>query len=161
MATRTPLPVRTSSSYPAALCRWVISNAKANPGIWIFVLDGFGQPGVRQEVTEMIQLLAQQVMTPEVAKTIRLVLLHYDQSLSGNWRPKTLDDGPLPGGPITKEELIECLVEFNKLMAKRGEVGRMIEQTAINPVVDQMLADSGNGSQLQSLYNQLIALASR
>jgi hypothetical protein len=161
MPKRTPFPGRSSSSYAGTLCRWVVNNAKAHGGIWIFVLDGFAQQGVKLEITDFIQLLAQQVMIPEAAKHVRLVLLHFDSALSGNWRPRTMDDGPLPAALISKQELVDCLTQFNDQMKEQGKIDRMIAPEAISTIADDMIEQGGTNpcQQLCFLHAELTALA--
>ncbi|MGH9960849.1 MAG: hypothetical protein ACREBC_27650, partial [Pyrinomonadaceae bacterium] len=55
-----------------ALVRWLIRSANRNSGIWIFVLDGFGQPNVQPEVVEFIRQLAQYIANPEFARTLTM-----------------------------------------------------------------------------------------
>jgi hypothetical protein len=154
------LPQRSNSSYPAALSRWLIRNVNRNPGIWIFALDGFGQPNVKQEVFEMIHQMAQQVRAPEFARKMRLVLLHFDQPLQGNWRARTLDDG-LTVGTITQKHLEDCLTEFNRRMAMLGKTSKMVQPTEIQTLAAGMLDRCGSAdfSQLPGLYDQLLALS--
>jgi len=160
MAMTNPLPQRTGSSYPGALCRWIIRNANRNSGVWIFVLDGFGQP-LKSEVTALIQLLAQQIAIPEFARKLRLVLLHFDQPLTGNWRARTIDDGPLIIGGITTQDLIDCLIAFNQRMAAINQGAKMILPAEIPALATAMLERCGgaSASQLPSLYDELLAIA--
>jgi hypothetical protein len=155
-----PLPPRSNSSYPAALCRWLIRNVNKNPGIWIFVLDGFGQPNLTNDVGEMIYQLAQQIGMPEFARKMRLVLLHFDRPLKGNWRARTLDDGLQLGG-ITQKHMEDCLREFNRKMAGLGKISKMVQAAEIPILAASMLGRCGGAgtSQLPNLYEELLALA--
>jgi hypothetical protein len=150
-----PLPARSNSSYPSALCRWLIRNSNKNSGIWIFVLDGFGQPNLKAEVLEMIFQMAQQIAIPEFARKMRLVLLHFEQPLKGNWRARTVDDGlSLPG--ITQQQLEDCLLEFNL-----SQTAKMVQTPEIPQLASGMLnrCFSNGAAPLPSLYEALLSLA--
>jgi hypothetical protein len=154
-----PLPKRSNSSYPGALSRWLIRNANRNPGVWVFVLDGFAQPDLKPEVIELVQLLAQQVAIPEFAKKLRLILLHFDQPLTGNWRAKTIDDS-LQAGGITTQDITNCLTDFNSKMLTLNHPEKMIKAEDIPVVAAQMLTRSSTAaSVLQYIYDELMALA--
>jgi hypothetical protein len=161
MPKRASFPERSNSSYAGALVRWLIQSAHQSSGIWIFVLDGFGQPNLKPEVTEFIKLLAQQIAIPEIARKLRLVLLHFDQPLTGNWRAKTVDDGPLTHGAVTAADLEACLREFNAKMQALNKRDKMIEAADI-PTVAARMVDEANATpanQLPTLYEALWTIA--
>jgi len=154
-----PMPKRSTSSFPKALARWLVRNVNRNTGLWIFVLDGFGQPNVQPEVTEMIRQLVEYATNPEFARKMRLLLLDYDQDLVGNWRPWTGDDGPLPTNGVTALDLVVCLQAFNNKMQVENPA-KLIEPSAISTIADAMLAKSlTEPSQLPSLNEQLLKIA--
>ena len=156
-----PFPQRSTSSYPKALARWLVRNVNRNPGVWIFVLDGFGQQNVQDEVIEFIQLLAQYVIAPEFARKMRLVLLHFDKDLVGNWRAWTVDDGPLLPNGVTAQDLIDCIVAFNAKMEAQNQPAKMIAPADIPAIANDMItAATSEPFQLKSLYEQLRAIAS-
>jgi|SRR5215213_918084 len=155
------VPQRSTSSYPKALARWLVRNVNRNPGLWVFVLDGFGQQNVQDEVVEFIHLLAQYVITPEYARKMRLVLLHFEKDLIGNWRAWTVDDGPLLPNGVTAQDLIDCIVAFNARMQAQKQPAKMIAPAAIPVIANDMIAAAQNDPfQLQSLYEQLRTIAS-
>jgi hypothetical protein len=162
MERRDAFPQRSNSSYAGALVRWLIRNAHQNSGIWIFVLDGFGQQNLKPEVTEFIRLLAQQVAIPEIARKLRLILLHFDQPLTGNWRAKTVDDGPLTVGSVTAADLEACLHEFNAQMRALKRPDKVIAASDIPIIAARMVADANKtpATQLPALYEALLAIAS-
>lgn len=158
MVNTEPLPARSSSSYPGTLCRWLIRNATKNTGLWVFVLDGFAQPDLKPEVVELVQLLAQQVAIPEFARKLRLILLHFDQPLTGNWRAKTIDD--LLNIHVTQQDIEDCLTEFNHRMLGRNRPEKTIKTGDIPKLAAAMLARSNAAASfLQNLYDELVALA--
>jgi hypothetical protein len=161
MEKRDPFPARSNSSYPKALVRWLISGAFANPGIWVFVLDGFGQPNLKLEVVEFIRVLAQHVAIPAYARRLRLVLLHFDQPLTGNWRAHTVDDGPLVLGGITATDLEDCLREFNTKMQALNRLNKMINPADIPTIAVRMFnnANKNPATQLPTLYEELWTIA--
>ncbi len=161
MGNADPMPQRSTSSYPKALARWLVRNVNRSSGVWIFVLDGFGQPNVQDEVIEFIHLLAQYMFSPEYSRKMRLVLLHFEKELIGNWRAWTVDDGPLPLNGVTAADLIACLTAFNAEMQGQNKPEKMIEPAGIPIVANDMLTRSSTaGFQLPSLYKQLLDIAS-
>jgi len=154
-----PMPQRSTSSFPKALARWLVRNVNRNTGLWIFVLDGFGQLNVQPEVTEMIRQLVEYATNPEFARKMRLLLLDYDQDLVGNWRPWTGDDGPLLTNAVTALDLIACLQAFNQKMQVENPA-KLIEPSAISTIADAMLKKSlTEPAQLPSLNEQLLKIA--
>lgn len=155
-----PFPQRSTSSYPKALARWLVRNVNRNPGLWVFVLDGFGQQNVQDEVIEFIHLLAQYVITPEYARKMRLVLLHFEKDLVGNWRAWTVDDGPLLPNGVTTQDLIDCLVAYNAQMQAQNQPAKMIAPADIPDIANDMIAAAKKEPyQLKSLYEQLRTIA--
>jgi hypothetical protein len=154
------VPVRSTSSYPAALCRWIIRNTVKQPGVWVFVLDGFGQQDVKAEVRELVQNLAKQVFTPEIAKRLRLVLLDYDQPLLGNWRARTLDDNLPDPASISPADLEECLKAYNKRMEEDGKPHKVIEASGVGQLAASLVerAPEQSTERLRGLYDQLLGL---
>lgn len=154
-----PLPERNASSYPRALVRWLVRNMNRNPGLWIFVLDGFGQPDVQDEVIEFINQLAQLMFSPEYSRKMRLVLLHFDKDLIGNWRAWTADDGPLALNGVTVNDVIDCLTAFNEKMRIENQPTRIIEPSEIPVLASAMLANAQTEPfLLPSLYSQLMKM---
>ena len=150
-----PLPPRSASSYPRTLVRWLVRNMNRNPGLWIFVLDGFGQPNVQPEVIEFINQLAQLMFSAEFARKMRLVLLHFEKDLIGNWRTWTVDDGPLALNGVTVNDVIDCITAFNQMMQVENPA-RIIDPAEIPVLASAMLANAQTDPfLLPSLYNQL------
>lgn len=151
-----PLPARNASAYARTLVRWLVRNMNRNPGLWIFVLDGFGQPNVQPEVIEFINQLAQLMFNPEYSRKMRMVLLHFEKDLIGNWRTWTVDDGPLSLNGVTVNDVIDCITAFNQLMQMEKQPGRIIDPAEIPVLASAMLANAQTDPfLLPSLYNQL------
>lgn len=146
----------------AARRRWLILWAHRNPGLWIFVLDGFGatdsqgQLEIKKDVHEFILQLAQHIGNPEIGRKLRLVLLHFPMPLLGNWRAMTLDDS---AGGFTTADLIACLHEFNLKMQAMGQTGKMIKLADI-PIVANNILNNANATTapMVSVYNELWTL---
>jgi hypothetical protein len=142
------------------LCRWLIRNVHRQPGIWVFVFDGFAQKELVDEVIDFIQALAQYVIKPEYSRKLRLILLDFEQPpMTGNWRAKTMDD-PLTSGAITVTDIESCLAEFNTRMlaAKRPE--KAIQPADVQSVARMMLMNSSTAPcPLQKLYDDLLTIA--
>jgi len=155
----------SGSSYAGALCRWVVRNANRNPGIWVFVLDGFGQP-LQDDVASFIDQLVDRVNTPEYARKMRLVFLGFDRELKDHWKARTVDDGPLPLDGVTVDDLVNCLRAFNAKVQALGQPGRMIREDHLSVVAEGMLARSAAAvadgkarSKLHDLHDQLFKLS--
>jgi hypothetical protein len=153
-------PERSSSSYAKELCRWLIRNVHRQPGIWVFVLDGFAQKELADEVTDFIQALAQYIVKPEYSRRLRLILLDFDEApMSGNWRAKTMDD-QLTAGAITAIDIESCLTEFNTRMLAANRPDKAIQPADIPSVAHMMLLNSSSAScPLQKLYDDLLTIA--
>lgn len=59
--TRSPLPERMGSSYPTAAALWLLKQMMINDGLWLVVLDGFGQRPLDGEVIATVEELARRV----------------------------------------------------------------------------------------------------
>ncbi len=155
-----PTPARTTASYSTALCRWIIKTAGKKPGMWVLILDGFGQKLVRSEVTELVQKLAQQILEPEISKRMRLVLLDYDLplgDLESTWKAKTVDDAAPDPSSIKSEHLVECLNAHNERMRREGRVNKVIAPGEIARLADDLLAraPADKTLRLKALYDEL------
>lgn len=155
------IPERRNSSYAGALMRWIVRNTLKKPGLWIYVLDGFGQPDVKDETRELVQLLAQQVCAPEFSRRLRLMLLDYDAALPGNWRAKTLDDNLLRAAAVQRQDLMDCLAAYNTEMLGQGRPHKVIEPAQLGSLADALLQRAPNAppDQLRHIYDQLVDLA--
>jgi hypothetical protein len=123
-------------------------------------LDGFDQPNIRPEVSDLIVYLAEKVSTPAYSRRLRLVLVDYKQKFADSVQAKTKDDSVLPEDLISLDELINCLNEFNKKMDDSGHPSRKIRSAEVPQVARQMLERAGRETcgQLKSLYDQLLAM---
>ena len=156
-----PIPERRNSSYAGALCRWVVRNTLKKPGIWIYLLDGFGQTDVTDEIREFVQMLAQQVCAPEFSRRLRLMLLDFDKPLTGNWRAKTLDDALPDPLSIQNQDLEDCLAAHNQRMHEQGTPNKAIkiEDLAVLANALRERAVSEPAEPLRSLYEALLNLS--
>lgn len=155
------LPERRNSSYSSALGRWIVRNTLKKAGIWIYLLDGFGQQDVKDETRELVQLLAQYVCSAEYSRRLRLLLLDYDKPLTGNWRAKTVDDVlPEPSG-IREQDLVDCLAEYNQRVLAAQKPQKAINPSEISTLAAALLqrASANPQGQLQQIYDELVALA--
>lgn len=155
------LPERRNSSYPGALCRWIVRNTLAKPGVWIYLLDGFDQKDVNEETRQLVQMLAQQICTVESSRRLRMILLDYDKPLTGNWRAKTLDDRlPEPPG-IQQKDVEDCLTEYNTRMLAEGKPQKAIKPGDLPTLAGALLSRSASDPEqlLRKIYDELVALA--
>jgi len=153
-----PMPQRNTSSYPKSLCLWIIRNTLRQPaGVWVLVLDGFGNKNVRAEVKQLVEALSAQVLAPDVVKRVRLVLLDYDPPLPDSLSARTLDDTLPDPMTIGEQDLQECLLAYNKQRQQMGEMTKVIDPKDVGTLAASLLgrADSAPAERLRSLYKEL------
>ena len=158
------IPERSTSSYPAALCRWIIRCALRRVGVWVLVLDGFGQKDVQPEVRQLVQNLATQILAPEIAKRVRLVLIDYeydDDGHTNNWRAKMLEDKLPNPAALTHADLMTCLAAHNLRVQSQGKPWNAIEPADVPTLATALLfrASSDSSKRLRGIYNELLAIA--
>ena len=142
---REPIPPRTRSSYAEDAVLWLLQLMK--PSLrWVLVLDGFGQPGVADEVHETVRLLAHRVTMVSYRKRMRLVLLDYPPDFPGPLPVADLAE-KLPGvkladlltetlptaSGICKDDLLPCLRAWNGLRVSLGLNGTAAEDSPTWP----------------------------
>lgn len=107
--TQNPLPERTGSSYPTAVALWLLKQMIINDGLWLVVLDGFGQRPLDDEVIATVEELARRVPTAQYRNWVRLVLLDYPHPLPGV-SPVDMVEERLPSAAdICLADLMPCL----------------------------------------------------
>lgn len=155
-----PMPPRSTSSYAKALCLWIIRNTMRQPGVWVLVLDGFGNENVRGEVRQLVEALSAQVLAPEIVKRVRLVLIDYKPALPGNLGARTLDDRLPDPMAISAEDVQECLVAYNDRRRQQGQLTMVIEPGEVGTLAANLLgrAPAAPAERLRSLYNELCSL---
>jgi hypothetical protein len=113
------VPQSSSSSDAAELSRFLLRTIKKQPGMWLFVLDGFGQKDVHPDVKDLIEILATKCVLPEYRSKMRLVLVNYDDDFESILPAAIVDDDiPLPS--VSHVDLVECLAQLNELRGKEG-----------------------------------------
>ncbi len=154
------MPQRSTSSYPKALCLWILRNALRQPGVWVLVLDGFGDRNVGLEVRQLVEALSLQVTAPEIVKRVRLVLIDYEPQLPGNLGARLLDDTLPDPMTVGEHDLHECLVAYNEERRRRGELTKVIEPGDVGALAASLLgrAPAAPAERLRSLYNELRSL---
>lgn len=117
------LPDRVSSSYPVASARWLLRQMMDNEGLWLVVLDGFGQRPLNDEVCETVEELAYRVTLGQHRKRIRLVLLDYPHRLPNVGAADVLEEKLAPAGTISPVDLLPCLEAWDSLRRRSGLAG--------------------------------------
>lgn len=153
-------PPPNVSSYPSALCRWILRNAMKQAGMWIFVLDGFGQNYVKPEVKELVQLLAKWISTGEYRKRLRLVLIDYIEPIPQPLPAEIMEEVTPLAESLGTQDLVQCLVAHNARMRALRRVE--IEEAGLPRIADDILrrAPASGKARLQFVYDELVALAS-
>jgi hypothetical protein len=165
-----PIPERTRSSYAESAVLWLLELMKPGPR-WVLVLDGFGQPGVADELHETVRLLAHRVTMVPYRKRMRLVLLDYPPGFPG---PLPVADlaAKLPGvkladlltetlptaSGICRGDLLPCLQAWNGLRVSLELDG--LEADELAKVADGLLAKApaSGKERLEELHYQLLLL---
>lgn len=117
------LPDRAGSSYAAASARWLLRQMMDNDGLWLVVLDGFGQRPLTDEVCETVEELAYRVTIGQHRKRIRLVLLDYPHKLPNVSAADILEEKLLPAATISKTDLMPCLEAWDSRRRRGGFAG--------------------------------------
>lgn len=117
------LPDRAGSSYPAASARWLLRQMMNNDGLWLVVLDGFGQRPLTDEVCETVEELAYRVTIGQHRKRIRLVLLDYPHKLPNVSAADILEEKLVPAATICQTDLLPCLEAWDSLRRRGGLAG--------------------------------------
>jgi hypothetical protein len=151
-------PKRTASSYPAALCRWILNAAIQSPGRWIYVLDGFNQTNLQEETRQLVEALAQQIAGPgEFRKRMRLVLIDYEAKLPSVHLGTLLDDHVPAPATLTANDIAVCLAEHYDDLARRGRPKGSLDANALAQTAQALLVDaSTNGSPSLQILNDML-----
>jgi len=154
-------PARTASSYPAALCRWVLNAAIQSPGRWIYVLDGFDQIDLQEETRQLVQALAQQIGgVGEFRKRMRLILIDYEANLPSVHLGALLKDHVPAPSTVTSNDIAACLAVHYDDLAMRGRSKGVLGSNGLTQAAQALLTEaSTNGSpSLQALNDMLTQL---
>jgi hypothetical protein len=114
------MPKRTSSSFPTQVARWLLRQMMRNDGLWLVVLDGFGQRPINDEVQQTVEELARRIPNGQHRERIRLVLLDYQHPLPKVDEADILDETLLPAANISPADLLPCLTTWDGLRRKQG-----------------------------------------
>jgi len=152
------LPERTRSSYLEAAALWLLGQLMSTGHLWVFVLDGFGQPQLHPEVHGTIQSLAYHVTTAQFRRRIRLVLLDYPHPLPKVSPADILTETLPPAANICRADLMPCLESWDDLRRQRGLVG--VALCELYKLADGMLtkAPAEGKDRLEALNAELVKL---
>jgi hypothetical protein len=153
-----PPPRSLGGSYSSRLCQWVLRHALARPGIWLLVLDGFGQEGVKAEVREMIEAMASLIPTGQYRRRVRLVLVDYPHALPRVTPADTIEEILQSPEVLTSRDLIPCIEECNLRLRASGGVG--IRPAAVSELAAGIVsrAPTSGRARLESFNEQLRGL---
>lgn len=129
------VPESSSSSDAASLCRLILRTTKLQPGLWIFVLDGFGQADLQPQVQELVRLLTVKCTSPEYRRKMRLVLVNYTVSLE-DVLPAAIVNENIPLPSVSRQDLINCLLQLNE--QRRQARAPLLD--GLDVIADAMLA---------------------
>ena len=121
--TQNPLPERTGSSYPTAAALWLLKQMMINDGLWLVVLDGFGQRPLDGEVIATIEELARRVPTAQYRNWVRLLLLDYPHPLPGVSSVDMAEESLPSAADICLDDLMPCLEAWDAKRKHHGLVG--------------------------------------
>jgi hypothetical protein len=152
------VPESSSSCDAGALCRLILRSTARQLGLWIFVLDGFGQPDLQPEVKELLRLLISNCSgTNDYRRKMRFVLINYSEPLA-DIMPAAIVDDMIPLPSVCKQDLIDCLMQLNELRRQQGRP----TLDGLDTIAAGMLAGAppaGDKERLRYLYDGLMALA--
>jgi hypothetical protein len=136
---QSPPPVRAGSSYPTIAARGLLQ-MMVNDGLWVVVLDGFGQRPLNDEVRETIEVLAARVPSAQYRRRVRLVLLDYPHVLPQVSDADVLSETlPFPAD-VGQAEVEQCLVGWNALRQARGLP--MVEQAGLLDLATTLMGEA-------------------
>jgi hypothetical protein len=118
-----PPPNRIGSSYPDAVARWLLRQMMQNDGLWLVLLDGFGQRPLNEEVRLAVEALAQRVTVGQFRRRIRLVLLGYPHPLPQVDSVEILNEELPPATDVRPADLRPCLIAWDDLRRSKGLPG--------------------------------------
>jgi hypothetical protein len=156
--TQNPLPERMGSSYPTAAALWLLKQMLINDGLWLVVLDGFGQRPLDDEVIATVEELARRVPTAQYRNWVRLVLLDYPHPLP-HVSPVDITEEILPSAAsISQADLMPCLEAWNAKRRHHGLVG--VAAGELYKLADDMLgkAPPEGKDRLEALNGELVKL---
>jgi hypothetical protein len=151
-------PARSSSNYPATLCRWALNAAIQLPGRWIYVLDGFNQPDLQDETRQLVQSLAQQIAGPgEFRKRMRLVLIDYDVKLPNVQLGALLDEQVPPPAALKPAEVAACLAAHYADLDRRGRSKGAVNHDELTATATALIAEaSAEGALSLQTLNEIL-----
>lgn len=155
---RESFPERVTSSYPKAVAQWLLRQMIANDGLWLVVLDGFGQRPLGDGVAETIEKLAELVTIGQYRRRIRLVLLDYPHELPEVSPADVLEEALLPAAGICRADLEPCLAAWDAERRKHGLTG--VAAGRLAELAEEILgkAPPEGKERLRALNYQLVAL---
>ncbi|TFW57803.1 hypothetical protein CT676_27765 [Bradyrhizobium sp. MOS001] len=113
------VPPSSGSSDAANLCRLILRSTKQQQGVWIFLMDGFGEADLQPSVKELARLLAVRCTAPEYRRKMRVVFINYGEPCADLPRAAVARESvPLPS--VTRQDVIECLIQLNELRTQQG-----------------------------------------
>jgi hypothetical protein len=151
-------PERASSSYPEAVARWLLRQMIRNGGLWLILLDGFGQRPLNDEVRLAVEALARRVTIGAFRFRIRLVLLGYPHPLPQVDPAEILYEELPPAADLCPADLLPCLTAWDTLRREKGLPG------APSDVLDELARDlatkapAAGRARLENLNAELIKL---
>jgi hypothetical protein len=131
------LPAPTPHRYEKRLCNWIISNALQPPGLrtWI-VLDGFDDPDLDRGSAALIQELAGNVLSGELNRRVRLVLIDFASTLAQVDETRIGREGvPVPD-TLQAAELKSCLQEHF------ADTQQSVDDGFLTALANKLLADA-------------------
>jgi hypothetical protein len=158
------VPPSSGSSDAANLCRLILRSTKQQQGVWIFLLDGFGEADLQPAVKELARLLTVRCTAPEYRRKMRVVLVNYGEPCADLPRPAVASENvPLPS--VTRQDIIDCLVQLNELRTQKG----LLPIERLDTIADAMMAGGPEENdprkkekaRLRHLYEQLWTVATR
>lgn len=151
-------PERAGSLYPTAVARWLLGQMIANDGLWLVVLDGFGQRPLNDEVRQTIEDLAYRVTVGQHRRRVRLVLLDYPHLLPNVSPADLLEEILQPAAAICQADLVPCLAAWDALRRRHGRPG--IEAGTLAELAGDMVgqAPAEGKARLETLNAKLVEL---
>lgn len=154
------IPDPSTSSDAAAFSRFIMRTVMLKPGLWIFLLDGFGQPDLHPDVKALVQHLARRCAAPEFRKKARLILVNHSEPIP-DLMPALIDSETIQIPSVSRQDLVDCLKQLNGQLRAEGHTE--IDSAQLDALAQGIIDDAPvvEKERLSYFYEQLRALAAR
>lgn len=130
------MPAPTTHRYEKRLCNWIVSQALQAVGSTWIVLDGFDDPDLDRGTSALIQELARNVLSGDLNRRVRLVLLDFTSNLAQVDAPRVGLEGLPDPETVQSNDLKACLQQHFK------DIGQAVDDTFLTGLANKLVQDA-------------------